>query len=193
MKNADSSGFTLIELLVVIAIIAILAAILFPVFTTAMEAGRRTQCVNQIKQVGIATLRYADDNNGFLPPYGMSGWNDMFTMKKAMKKYTSSDRLWLCPSDHGYKPTNVKPSFYAVYGSSYLFNGAIYLWAKPVNTVKLVGTCKNPRQLILYWDWVSHPIEGLWVQNTVFGDGHVKGLDNRTLAKGVNTDTANLY
>lgn len=60
-------GFTLIELLVVIAIIAILAAILFPVFVNAKERARQTKCCSNLKQLTQAMFSYADDNNGFLP------------------------------------------------------------------------------------------------------------------------------
>jgi prepilin-type N-terminal cleavage/methylation domain-containing protein len=60
-------GFTLIELLVVIAIIAILAAILFPVFLTAKERGRQAKCCSNLKQITMAMFGYADDNNGGLP------------------------------------------------------------------------------------------------------------------------------
>src|SRR3984893_16343165 len=54
-------GFTLIELLVVIAIIAILAAILFPVFAQAREAARKTTCISNMKQLGLGWLMYAQD------------------------------------------------------------------------------------------------------------------------------------
>jgi len=62
-------GFTLIELLVVIAIIAILAAILFPVFTQARERARSTACLSNMKQVGLALTQYTQDNDERLPPY----------------------------------------------------------------------------------------------------------------------------
>ena len=67
------NGFTLIELLVVIAIIAILAAILFPVFAQARAQAKRTQCISNIKQIGLACLQYAQDYDEKLPYGGQSG------------------------------------------------------------------------------------------------------------------------
>src|SRR5687767_15336393 len=61
------SGFTLIELLVVIAIIAILAAILFPVFARARENARRTSCASNLKQISLGFLQYAQDYDERLP------------------------------------------------------------------------------------------------------------------------------
>lgn len=61
-------GFTLIELLVVIAIIAILAAILFPVFAQAREKARQTTCVSNLKQIGTAFMMYVQDYDETYPP-----------------------------------------------------------------------------------------------------------------------------
>jgi prepilin-type N-terminal cleavage/methylation domain-containing protein/prepilin-type processing-associated H-X9-DG protein len=67
-KSTQKNGFTLIELLVVIAIIAILAAMLFPVFTQARAKARQTTCLSNIKQLALAIIMYADDNDGFYVP-----------------------------------------------------------------------------------------------------------------------------
>src|SRR5262249_14289890 len=68
------SGFTLIELLVVIAIIAILAAILFPVFARAREQARRSACLSNMKQIGLGLGMYMQDYDQTFPPGGLKVW-----------------------------------------------------------------------------------------------------------------------
>jgi len=87
------SGFTLIELLVVIAIIAILAAILFPVFARARENARRSSCQSNEKQIALGFKQYIQDNNERYP--ASSGWNT------AILDYTKSEAILKCPSAAG--------------------------------------------------------------------------------------------
>jgi prepilin-type N-terminal cleavage/methylation domain-containing protein/prepilin-type processing-associated H-X9-DG protein len=95
-------GFTLIELLVVIAIIAILAAILFPVFARAREKARQTSCLSNIKQMGLACLMYAQDYDETLPrhcyqprpviPFGDFPWSH------AVQPYAMNTQIFSCTS-----------------------------------------------------------------------------------------------
>lgn len=96
----DKRGFTLIELLVVIAIIAILAAILFPVFAKVREKARQTACMSNLRQVGLAALQYTQDNDEIFPLTERGGdvgddheyyWGDM------LQPYIKSWNMLHCP------------------------------------------------------------------------------------------------
>jgi prepilin-type N-terminal cleavage/methylation domain-containing protein len=94
-------GFTLIELLVVIAIIAILAAILFPVFTRAKENARRTNCIGNFRSIYQALNMYADNNHGFMPmpPQQVNGGYVQQEMGFAcLWNYVRNNKVFLCPS-----------------------------------------------------------------------------------------------
>src|SRR5438094_5752208 len=81
-RRPQGRGFTLIELLVVIAIIAILAAILFPVFAQAREAARKTTCASNMKQIATATLLYMSDYDELFPGSSTSSKFDQKTGPK---------------------------------------------------------------------------------------------------------------
>jgi len=94
------SGFTLIELLVVIAIIAILAAILFPVFARAREAARKTACGSNLRQLGLASKMYAQDYDEWLPCDYYPG-NSSTTSKRLVNQimpYIKNMDILYCPS-----------------------------------------------------------------------------------------------
>ena len=104
-----ANAFTLIELLVVIAIIAILAAILFPVFARARENARRTSCLSNLQQIGLGLMQYTQDYDEkiTLSWYGprADGLEDSnkttgdYKWMDAIYPYVKSEQLFVCPSD----------------------------------------------------------------------------------------------
>src|SRR5687767_3583983 len=93
-------GFTLIELLVVIAIIAILAAILFPVFARAREKARQARCLSNCKQLGLAVMQCAQDHDEALPMRVLSISNvGALSWRGVMQPYIKSWDVLVCPSN----------------------------------------------------------------------------------------------
>ncbi|WP_309718439.1 DUF1559 domain-containing protein [Armatimonas sp.] len=148
MKNISYAsprrGFTLIELLVVIAIIAILAAILFPVFAQAREKARQSVCLSNLKQIGTAMMMYVQDYDEMFPSQSYDGtsyaalggqpvdgmpvvgsgivnsfgWN----YKDRVLPYTKNEQIWLCPTNI---PNGTLRT--AAPNVGYHFNGNVFL------------------------------------------------------------------
>ena len=148
----NRKAFTLIELLVVIAIIAILAAILFPVFATAREKARQTQCASNEKQLGLAFLQYIQDYDETWP-YELvlrsGSWVGAGGQEWAgpLYPYLKSLDVWKCPDDTLLlRPAETAAGYKQI---SYTFNGNFDYWmgvvqasqmGAPANTVLLYET-----------------------------------------------------
>jgi len=91
-------GFTLIELLVVIAIIAILAAILFPVFSRAREKARQASCSSNLKQIALAAIQYTQDYDEMLVPDRVGPTTGEFSWCACIYPYIKSNQVFTCPS-----------------------------------------------------------------------------------------------
>jgi prepilin-type N-terminal cleavage/methylation domain-containing protein len=102
-KNSLRDGFTLIELLVVIAIIAILAAILFPVFAQAREKARQITCTSNMKQIGLATLMYCQDADEMFPIGYLdnTATGTVTSWPGEIAPYLKSTGVLVCPDDSG--------------------------------------------------------------------------------------------
>lgn len=192
------NGFTLIELLVVIAIIAILAAILFPVFAKVREKARQTSCTSNLKQLGLAVTQYVQDNDETFPS-GVAGFTDGRGWAGEIYPYVKSTGVYKCPDDSTSNTTNVNGKNEADYPVSYGFNGDLSgdgTWVGPA--VHTLAALNAPSNTVMMFEVVGlqAPIDGnngsLDTQSFVAcgpdggGDG---GADPATTAGALHYDT----
>ena len=146
------NGFTLIELLVVIAIIALLAAILFPVFAQAREKARTASCASNLKQLGLGVMQYVQDFDDYYPPCaipaaGVTSWGGPFlsTVADEIFPYTKSTQVWHCPDeaimDTQHQLGSSRPWDYGYHAE--LFGGTF----NSNNPAGVVTVCANTSQI----------------------------------------------
>lgn len=134
----EQRGFTLIELLVVIAIIAILAAILFPVFARARENARKSSCMSNMKQLGLAVLQYNQDYDEKYPTGLQQNWWDV-TWYRIVQPYVKSEQVFRCPSD----PVGTSSVNWAGPRLSYASNGLMADRGRGWEVIGLMGMSQS--------------------------------------------------
>ncbi|HEY3397065.1 MAG TPA: prepilin-type N-terminal cleavage/methylation domain-containing protein [Armatimonadota bacterium] len=136
------NGFTLIELLVVIAIIAILAAILFPVFARARAKAQQSNCLSNVKQITLGFLMYTSDNNEKYPIQVSANPYDSYQVW--IDPYIKNMQIWRCPSDAttGMQPDDLT-QVPAYYRRSYAANGNLVVGGTtPVATSAVISVAQ---------------------------------------------------
>ena len=202
-------GFTLIELLVVIAIIAILAAILFPVFIRVKQQANSAVCKSNLRQIGLANQMYMDDyddrfataadHNDRFVGYAQPNPTPTPFPWQLLDPYTKNHNLWRCPSDTGYTVRSIgldfTPSTFETQGSSYVYH-TDYAWDPDRNRWAPLqsGQLKRPTENYVFaesvgwWHNALRDPRGTSARktnhfNVLAPDGHVKTYTNDQMFK----------
>jgi prepilin-type N-terminal cleavage/methylation domain-containing protein len=155
------AGFTLVELLVVIAIIGILVALLLPAIQSARAAGRRTQCVNNMRQVGLGLLNHHDSTGRF--PHGTYNWIDYHLT--AADPYTAKEnrRCWL----HDTMPYFEETSLFDLFAQHMRRGGFAYDFPY----------CSTPIAMLMCPDDPTNPKTVTWTFSSIGVTGPPRSLD----------------
>ena len=174
MRARSQPAFTLIELLVVIAIIGVLAALLMPAFGRAKESARGVDCLNNLRQIGIALQLYVQENNNRMPSLRdrildtNSPVIPLPTVDVALSNHVGNVRVFLCQSD--------KQGLFAQTGSSYGWNSLLNGQDADHLTILTMdfGVTHTP---VMFDKEAFHaargPKKGV---NYLYADGHIKNL-----------------
>ena len=205
MYKHNKGGFTLIELLVVIAIIAILAAILFPVFARARAKARQTSCLSNIKQVMLGALMYAQDYDEGLPSRIAHSFGGYTYFQQLVMPYLKNQQILWCPEVRGGWGAGKWPAYnhmWDLWGSEY--KGTFATFTKPAETVYLWEgySCDGSNPWLKHW-MVMDPFGGRYCDpsgitpphrnaphnggsNVAYADGHAKWLAENSYATWAN-------
>lgn len=178
------AGFTLIELLVVIAIIAILAAILFPVFAKAREKARQSSCLSNVKQLCLGWLSYTQDYDEKCPPSARFTAQGSYWYARVMP-YLKNTQILQCPSrsphvsamppsgDHPHV-ADYAPNYYINHVATYTSLGAV---DKPAETGVLADNIGADYVYFPWWAYAVYHNDG---GNVGFFDGHAKWYGSKS-------------
>ena len=188
-RDTKRQGFTLIELLVVIAIIAILAAILFPVFAKARERARASSCMNNMKQLGTGLYTYLNDWDEYFPqtrarhPRGDTHWN----WKRALRSTIKSNAVYLCPSNDyawrnaeftgvpGDESNSTWPNPQDKLPNSYGVNGGAFGHTAGTDPRSVADFPDPAGQIFLLESRGGYPDLGPWMLTATLGEDSTKG------------------
>lgn len=196
-------GYTLVELLTVIGIIALLAALLFPVFATARGKAREITCLSNLRQIGMAIRMYSQDYDDLYPyaldptdrytPQIWGGFPDfqaqipfMHMLHEVLQPYIKSPEIFHCPADTGYtvedytgEPLDATPTSYARFGTSYNYRTEIAF------RHATEGSFPDPASVNVVFDaagkWHGGIFRDRMRYNVLHGDGHCKNLSRSQL------------